>query len=287
MQETAITVFAVLFVAATFSYRFAVQALNSATEEQKKASEIQKKVIEELHNIRQKLGERSLEESVAAGVAIARKRRFMASKIGICDLKNPASVSSNRSGATQNDALRTDFGSKCVVTGDEQPTGSQATPNGTPMFTLGHIVQRKIFGNTEFMNDFDISVEDVDADSNFLFLRADVHKRLNKCEFCFWPHERGNGTFRVFPLTEIDPDFYQELPESISIPAFVSRKMLFVQAMDAFRRAGRSMPSESAWESCNARGQGIMIAEWLAAVVTTEQIPSGTQYEGYFAQASR
>lgn len=218
-----------------------------------------------------------MEESVAAGVAIARKRRFMASKIGICDLRNPASVSSNRSGATH--TLRTDFGSKCVVTGDEQATGSQATPSGKLLSAPTSSTEiSKSFINTEFMNDFDISVEDVDADSNFLFLRADVHKRLNKCEFCFWPHESGNGTFWVFPLTEIDPEFYQGLPESISIPAFVSRKMLFVQAMDAFRRAGRSMPSESAWESCNVRGQGIMIAEWLAAVVTTEQIPSGTQY---------
>ena len=257
MKETAITVLPILSALSVLGF-----ALHNAFV-------AQDKLIRELKEIRKAnmeialiLGPGNLKERIAAGIAIAEERRFMASKIGICDLKSLPSVSSEKE---HNEVLRmASFGSRCVV------TGSQATPNmeTAAEFKLVHIVPRKILGNVEFMNDFDISVEDVDADGNALFLRADVEERLGKCEFCFWPHERGDGTFVVFPLTELEPEFYQGLPNAITIPDFVSRKMLFVHAMDAFRKAGRAMPDESAWTACDFRGK--MIAEWLTAVAPAE-----------------
>jgi len=211
----------------------------------------------------------ALDESLPPAMAKYELQKFMNSRLGICDAASASSAKrTNDKGWVR--GRREAFGHRCLVTETPAPRGEPLAGEKQHEFKCAHIVQRKIKNSEYWMNFFDLTVEELDSDGNILVLRSDVESAFDRLDFCFLP-VAGFNRFEVawmppLRLTVATPGQPRpfDYKTEVTIPEFVSRRMLMIQAMDA-HRGRRCVFDPAPWESLDPRPQSTapLVRKWL------------------------
>jgi len=180
---------------------------------------------------------------------------FMSSANGICDISDQQSDASQQTKT----AVRDSFNRTCVVTGEKCLAGEDAR------FKVAHIVPRKLRHDRMLMNYFGITIDDLNNQSNLMYLRVTEEQTLDKCEWTFVP--AAGGLFMV-----LRPNGITTGPHKV--PDEVSRKMLMIHCLD-FHRKHKLQFDEQKWLDLTPRrstnGVARDVLSWMTQV---EEVPA-------------